>query len=163
MADTEPTTGTSAPPGWDRGAVLRGAIVGLSIIVPVTILRVVLDREVSDLDHSGWIYPVFVLLLAGYSVGGFVAGKVGPDAPLTNGTLAGLGALVLWLPIRIVIWAVREDGRGLFTGHSPVLKPGQLFGQIVIAAAFGMIGGFLGERLMLRRRDGGPARPGSTA
>jgi hypothetical protein len=136
------------------GAVLRGAVVGLSVIVPVTILRVVVDHEVDNPNHSAWIYPLFVLLLVGYTVGGYVGGKAGADAPLTNGTLAGVGALVIWLPIRVVIWAAREDGRGLFSGHNAALPPGQLFGALVIAAGFGMVGGFLSERVGLRRRDG---------
>ena len=75
-----------------------------------------------------------------------------PDAPLTNGTLAGLGALVIWLPIRVVIWAAREDGRGLFSGHNAALPPGQLFGALVIAAGLGMVGGFVSERVGFRRR-----------
>src|SRR5262249_53964252 len=65
---------------------------------------------------------------------------------LTHGMLAGMGALVLWIPIRIVIWAVREDGRGLVTGHDAALAPGQLFGAFLIAAAFAVAGGWLGGR-----------------
>ena len=61
---------------------------------------------------------------------------------------------MIWLPIRVVIWAAREDGRGLFSGHNAALPPGQLFGALVIAAGFGMVGGFLSERVGLRRRDG---------
>ena len=151
-----PPAGSGTEPGVTAGihwaAVVRGAVVGLSIIVPVTILRVVLDHEVDNPDHSAWIYPLFVLLLVGYAVGGYVAGRAGADAPLTNGTLAGLGALVIWLPIRIVIWAAREDGRGLFSGHRAALPPGQLFGALVIAAGLGMLGGFISERVGFRRR-----------
>lgn len=156
MMDRVQETGPGTDPGITGGihwaAVGRGAVVGLSVIVPVTILRVVLDHESSDPNHSPWIYPLFVLLLVGYAIGGYVGGKAGADAPLTNGTMAGLGALVIWLPIRVVIWAVREDGRGLFNGTNAALPPGQLFGALVIAAGFGMLGGFLSERVGLRRR-----------
>ena len=48
--------------------------------------------------------------------------------------------------MRIVIWLVRDENRGLFTGHSPALRPGQIFGHLVIAAALGMFGGWLGAR-----------------
>jgi hypothetical protein len=162
VQETHPTSGDLPPAGpasgpgigaavqW--GAVLRGAVVGLSIIVPVTILRVVVDHEVAHPNTSAWVYPLFVLLLFGYAVGGYVAGTAAPDAPLTNGTVAGVGALVIWLPIRIVIWAVREDGRGLFSGHQAALPPGQLFGAFVIAAGLGLFGGFVSERVGLRRR-----------
>jgi hypothetical protein len=151
-----PPTGPSGAPGPQRleidwRVVLRGAIVGLAIIVPVTVLRVVLDREISDFDNSGWIYPLFVLILVGYGAAGWVAGRNRPDTPLAHGALAGLGVLVLWIPIRIVIWAVREDGRGLVSGHRAALGPGQLFGAFVIAATIAMLGAVLAARRARRR------------
>ena len=155
-AGDPPPSGPERQPGMVDGidwpAVLRGAVVGLSIIVPVTILRVVPDHESSNPNQSPWVYPLFALLLVGYAVGGYVAGRSGADAPLTNGTLAGVGALVIWLPIRVVIWATRESGRGLFSGSHAALPPGQLFGAFVIAAGLGLFGGFLSERIGLRRR-----------
>src|SRR5260370_9563671 len=49
--------------GWapDWPSVLRGATAGLAVLVPVTILRVVLERSVTDFDHRAWIYPLSVL------------------------------------------------------------------------------------------------------
>jgi len=127
--------------------VLRASLVGLAIVVPVTLLRVLLDRELADFDDSGWIYPLFVLLLVGYFVAGWVAGRAEPTAPLTHGALAGIGVLVLWIPIRIAIWAVREDGRALFTGERAALRPGQVFGQIVISATLSMAGALVAARV----------------
>jgi hypothetical protein len=135
----------------DWRVVLRGALIGLAIIVPVTVVRVVLDREIADFDDSGWIYPLFVLILVGYGAAGWVAGRGRPDAPLAHGALAGLGVLVLWIPIRIVIWAVREDGRGLVSGDRAALGPGQLFGALVIAATLAMLGALLASRVASRR------------
>lgn len=135
----------------DWRVVLRGALVGLAIVVPVTVLRVVLDREVTDFDNSGWIYPLFVLLLVGYFAAGWVAGRARPDAPYSHGALAGIGVLVLWIPIRIAIWAVREDGRALVDGDRAALRPGQIFGHVVIAATLAMIGAVLAARMAARR------------
>ena len=148
-ASTTPTDGMTDAIDWR--VVLRGACYGLAVIVPVTVLRVILDREVHDFDDSGWIYPLFVLILAAYGLAGWVAGRSRPDAPLTHGALAGLGAFVLWVPIRIVIWAVREDGRALFSGDDAALSPGQVFGQLVIAAAIGMLGAVVAARIDARR------------
>lgn len=134
----------------DWRVVLRGSLVGLAIIVPVTVLRVVLDRELADFDNSGWVYPLFVLLLAGYFAAGWVAGRARPDAPYSHGALAGIGVLVLWIPVRIVIWAVREDGRGLVDGKDAALRPGQIFGHVVIAATLAMLGALLAARLASR-------------
>ncbi len=69
---------------------------------------------------------------------------------MTNGTVAGLGAFVLWVPVRILIWVVRDEDKGLFSGHTAVLRPGQLFGHIVIASALGMLGGWIGARVVAR-------------
>ena len=144
-----------APPLEDQSidwrVVVRGALVGLAVIVPVTVLRVVLDREVADFDDSGWIYPLFVLILVGYFLAGWIAGRARPDSPMTHGTLAGIGVLVVWIPIRILIWAVREDDRALFSGDDAALRPGQVFGALVIAAALGMLGGWIGERFLRRK------------
>jgi len=141
---------TSAPPADDTidwRSCARGALVGLAVIVPTTILRVVLDREIDDFDDSGWIYPLFVLILIGYFAAGWVAGRARPDLPLTHGGIAGLGVFVVWVPVRIMIWAVRDESRELFSGRDAALRPGQIFGHLVIAATLGMLGGVLSARL----------------
>jgi hypothetical protein len=133
-------------------AVLRGALLGLCVLAAASIVEAILDSNLDDFKNTGWIYPLFVAILFGYALGGWHAGQSAPDAPLTNGTLAGVGAFVLWVPVRIVIWLVRDEHKGLFTGPSPALRPGQLFGQVVIAAGLGMLGGFIGPRSAARRR-----------
>lgn len=135
----------------DWRIVLGGALCGLAVIVPVTVARVVLDREMRDFDGSGWKYPLFVLILVAYFVAGWLVGRARPDMPLTHGALAGLGAFALWIPIRIVIWALREDGRGLFTGDNAALAPGQVLGAFVIAAGLAMLGGWIGRRSRIRK------------
>lgn len=132
--------------GWR--ACARGVVVGLAIIVPTTILRVVLHREIDNFDDSGWIYPLFLLILIGiaYFAAGWIAERARPDSPYTHGAIAGLGVLVVWIPVRIVIWVVREDGRALFSGRHAALRPGQVFGHLVIAATLGMFGALLSTR-----------------
>jgi len=126
-------------PDWR--AIVRGAVVGLAVIVPTTVLRVVLDRELRDFDDSGWIYPLFVLIL----------GRSRPDEPLTHGMLAGAGVLAIWIPVRVLIWVARGDDRGLLSGDDAALRPGQVFGALVIATALGMLGGWLGSRSIDRQ------------
>jgi hypothetical protein len=130
----------------DWRAVFRGAMLGLLVLVAASVVEAILDRNIDSFRDSGWIYPLFVAILFGYALGGWQAGRLVPDGALTNGTLAGIGAFVLWVPVRIVIWLVRDEDRGLFTGHSPALRPGQILGHLVIAAALGMLGGFIGSR-----------------
>ena len=130
----------------DRHAVSRGAAIGLLLFVPVSAVRILVDRNVNDFDHSGWASLFFVALLAIYGVAGFVAARIGRDAPLSNGIVGAVGALVLWLPIRVLIWAVRDSSQNLFAGRDPVFTPQAILGGIVFAAFFGAIGGYISAR-----------------
>jgi hypothetical protein len=153
MPSTPPAASAASAaeePLVDRHAVLRGALVGLCVLVSASVIEAILDHNLDNFKDTGWIYPLFVALLFGYGVGGWQAGRAAPSGALTNGTLAGVAAFGLWIPMRIGIWLVRDEHKGLFTGTSPALRPGQLFGQLVIAAAFGMLGGFIGGRMVTR-------------
>jgi hypothetical protein len=131
--------------------IARGALVGISIIVPVTVLHAVLDHELNDFDDSGWRSVLYLFILAGFFAAGWVTGRVRWDTPFMHGTLAAEGSLLLWIPARVVIWAVREDDRGLLSGKDAALRPGQVFGAVLIAAALGMFGAWLGARVAERR------------
>ena len=139
-------------------AVLRGALAGLFVIVPLSALRAVIDSETGDFNGSRWVVVFALALMLAYVVAGAVAAHRAPATPLSNGTLAGLGALVLWMPLRVLIWVARSESQGLFTGSEPVFTVGQIFGQLLFAAAFGLIGGFIGARMArasrLRDADG---------
>jgi hypothetical protein len=134
----------------DPTAVVRGALAGLVVIVPVTVLRAVVGHQVDDFDHSGWAIVFFFAILFAYGLAGWVAGSTALRAPLTNGALAGFGAILLWLPLRILIWAIRHDHRGLFTGARPAITLGELFGALVLGAAVGIVGALLAARRVSR-------------
>ena len=134
----------------DRAAVARGAAIGLFLFVPISALRVLIDRNVENFDDSGWA-PLFALaIFAVYVVTGFMAGRIANEAPYSNGIVAAIGALLLWLPIRALIWAIRDSEQQLFGGTDPVFTPGRILGQIVFAAALGAIGGVVGARRSAR-------------
>ena len=130
----------------DRHAITRGAAIGLLLFVPISALRVLIDRNVSDFDHSGWRTLFAFALITVYGIAGFIAARIAVDAPYSNGIVGAIGAFVLWIPIRILIWAVRDSDQGLFSGHSPVFTPAGIFGQLVLAAALGAIGGVIAQR-----------------
>jgi len=130
----------------DWHAIARGAAFGLLLFVPLSAIRVAIDQNVADFDHSGWA-PVFAIaLFVVYVVAGMVAARAAVDAPLSNGILAAVGAFLLWIPIRILIWAIRDASQGLFSGTDPVFTPARILGQVVFAAAFGAFGGWLVSR-----------------
>lgn len=150
-AETPPDAPSGGGMAIDWRAVAWGAATGLVVLVLTTTLRAVLDRRLDDFDDSGWVYPLFVLVLVAYGVAGWSAARRArvdgaAGTPLTHGALAGLGALVAWLPLRALIWLVRDEDRGLVSGAHAALRPGQVFGHLVIAAGLGMLGGFLAGR-----------------
>jgi len=127
-------------------AILRGALLGLVVIVPVAVLYALLHRAVDDFQNSGWA-PLFALsIVAAYLVAGVGAGRIALDAPLSNGALAGLGSLVLWLPLRVLIWAMRDATNGLFTGTDPVFSASRLLGQAALAVGLGALGAYFAAR-----------------
>jgi hypothetical protein len=135
----------------DWPAVARGALVGLALIIPITILDAILDRRIDDFEDSGWRVLIALLIMAAFIPAGAYAARFTPNTPLTNGALAGLGAFAVWIPFRVLIWLTRDDNRGLVSGNDPVLRPGQIFGFLVISTALGMVGGYLASR---RQRTG---------
>ena len=52
----------------------------------------------------------------------------------------------LRVPVRIVIWLLRDEDRGLVRGTDAALRPGQVFGALVVAAGIGLLGGYLASR-----------------
>jgi membrane protease YdiL (CAAX protease family) len=105
----------------------------------------------DDFEDSGWRVVLALLIALAFVPAGAYAARLASAAPLTNGALAGLGAFLVWLPLRLLIWVTRNDDQGLVSGHDPVFRPGQLFGFLVISTALGMLGGFLASR---RREQG---------
>lgn len=79
----------------DVRAVAVGALVTLAIAVPAAIVAQILDEAGSVDDDSSWLMVLFVVILTGMVLGGYVAGSRRPDAPLTNSALAALAAYLL--------------------------------------------------------------------
>jgi hypothetical protein len=121
-----------------REALLRGALVGLSMIVPISIIVEILDRTVDDLDGSGWMVLAFLLVLGAYIVCGRIAGGLAPEAPLSHGALAALISFSGWLIVRVAIPLVQGDNLGF--GLRAV------FTNAMFACAFGLLGGALSMR-----------------
>ncbi len=72
----------------DARAVLAGAIVGLVVAVPTIVIS-----SVADVDaRSNAVFLPFLVYLAGLVAGGWRAGRLRPDAPLSNGGVAAIAA-----------------------------------------------------------------------
>jgi hypothetical protein len=140
-------------------AVARGAAVGLAVIVPVTIARAVVERHVTDLSSSAWIYPLSILVLVAYAAAGVAAARSAHQAPVLQGGVAAVLAVVAWLPVRVVVWAVREQGRGLVTGDRAALPPADVLGALALGLVVGMLGAVLAVRLARGHAPASAATP----
>jgi membrane protease YdiL (CAAX protease family) len=109
----------------------------------------------DDFADSGWRVLLALLIALAFVPTGAYAAHLARAAPLTNGALAGLGAFLVWLPLRLLIWVTRNGDQGLVAGHDPVFRPGQLFGFLVISTALGMLGGFVASRRRAHDDPGG--------
>ena len=72
----------------DGRAVTTGAVVGLVVAVPTIVLSSVLDVD----PRSNAVFVPFLVYLAGLVAGGWRAGRLRPDAPLSNGGVAAIAA-----------------------------------------------------------------------
>lgn len=126
-------------------AVGRGALYGLLALLPVVLATALAESNIDEFDTSGWAALAFVALVLCFGYAGWVAGTVDVEAPLTNGSLAGLGAFMMWIPLRVLIWAVRGD-QGLFSGDNAVFNPGALLVFVVISGVAGMVGAVISAR-----------------
>lgn len=147
----DPTTPSPTTPSpdvpVDRKAILHGVSLGLAVIAPALVARVVLDAILGNKSNDeSWI--LFVVILIGYFFAGRRAvGRTRRD-PFRHGTLTGLATLAIWLPPWIAFSEIFGDGIG---GD---LIPG-IFGHAVFALTFAMIGGLAGMRRVGSPQTGG--------
>ena len=88
----------------DGRAVLAGAVVGLGVAVPTIVLS-----SVADVDpRSNAVFIPFLVYLAGLVAGGWRAGRLRPDAPLSNGGVAAIAAYALLAVAASVIRVVSD-------------------------------------------------------
>lgn len=139
--------------------VRTGAIAGLALLALATIAIAVADNQMDDFDGSALERMLLLPLFVAYAVAGAVGSRDGRSAPLTNGALAAIGALVLWIPLRVVMWVVRDTDRSLVGGDDPVFSIGAIFGQLVIASVFGMLGALARQRWAHHRSSVGSSLP----
>jgi hypothetical protein len=129
----------------DWTVVRTAATGGLIVIVPGALLSGMLaDR------WAGWPLWVFLaVVLGGFGVAGFVAGRLRRDTPILHGALASVAACAVALAIGLVLASSR--GQGIGWAAAPVTA--------VLAVTAGVAGSLLGDRLY-RGRAGSVHRAG---
>ena len=100
-------------------AVLRGAVVAVVVCLPIAL--------VSDL---------VVLVLIGFAVAGWVAGRAAPQYPYSNGAVAALVGFVAIQGAVVIDHLVDDES----------ISWGKIVGSALLASGAGMTGGLLAER-----------------
>ena len=121
----------------DVTALRRGIVGGLVLIVPISLLVALLSHDKHS-KYNGWLLVAFVAILYAYATAGYGAARSRPDAPLAHGMLAGLGAFVVWLLVRLAVPLVRGDHIGF--GVVAVVT------NAMFAVALGALGGVFAAR-----------------
>src|SRR4029450_10837806 len=88
---TAPELDTRAAIRWP--AVIRGALLGLALIIPITIVGALLARGITDFEDSGWRVLLALLIALAFVPAGAYAARAARRAALTNGALGVRGAL----------------------------------------------------------------------
>lgn len=113
----------------DRQAVAMGAGLGLAVAVPIIVLSSVVGVD----STSNAVFAPFLLYLAGLTLGGRLAARRRPDAPLSNGAVAAIAA---YLAIAVVVSVLR-----LATDRP--LDAASLLLNLFLAASAGILGGLI--------------------
>ena len=117
----------------DRSAVVAGARLAVIVAVPAIILGQALESAAG----GNAVIPLYLVILGGLCAGGRLAALRQPQAPLTHGALAALGAYVALIAGIVLIQLAL--GREMADPVSLVFN-----GQM--AASAGMYGGYLAAR-----------------
>ena len=122
----------------DGRAVVGGAIVGLAVAVPTIVVASVVD---ADAD-SNVVFLPFLIYLAGLVAGGWRAGRLRPDAPLSNG---GVAAIATYAVLAVVASVIR-------VASDRSLDVVSLAFNAFLAGSAGILGGLIATRHRSRSR-----------
>jgi hypothetical protein len=134
---SEPGDARNARLVIDVTALRRGIVGGLVLIVPISLI-VALTNHGKRSGNSGWLLLAFVAILYAYATAGYGAARTRPEAPLSHGLLAGLGAFLIWLLVRLAVPIARGEHLGF--GVVAVVA------NALFAAALGAAGGLVAAR-----------------
>jgi hypothetical protein len=121
----------------DLSALRRGIVGGLVLIVPISLVVALLSHG-KRTGYGGWLFVAFLAILYAYATAGYGAARSRPDTPLAHGMLAGLGAFLVWLLVRLAV----PLGRGEHIGFGVVA----VVSNAMFAVALGALGGLLAAR-----------------
>ena len=139
--------GPGHPGPWggllDARAVAAGAVVGLLVAVPTIVITSIADVNA----RSNAVFVPYLVYLAGLVAGGWRAGRLRPEAPLSNG---GVAAIAAYAVLAVAASAIR-------VASDRSLDVVSLASNAFLAASAGILGGLIAS--WRRPAGAGPDRP----
>jgi len=130
----------------DLNVVTAGAMMTLLLTGPAAIVQALLN---DDGDTSLWTLGLYVMIVAGYLLGGALAGRQHPPTAFAHGAAATVMAFVVLQGIGAIRRLANGDGVSI----------GAVVFNGLLAASLGIIGAWFGARRgTLGSGDGEPAR-----
>jgi putative membrane protein (TIGR04086 family) len=128
-------------PRLERRAILTGTAITIALAVPPAVLGVLLSED-DSMEGSAWVPFLFAWIVLAFFVGGLVAARAQPHAPLAHGAVAALLAYVLVQGVGVL--------RHLLSGDDDVAWLAMPFFAL-LASSTGTVGGIVANWLRARR------------
>lgn len=132
-------------PRLEHRSVLTGALVTIVLAVPPAVIGLLLSDD-DSLEGSSWVPFLFLWITVAFFVGGLVAARAQPHAPLAHGAAAALLAYLLVQGVGVV--------RHLISGDD--LSWLSIAFAATLSASFGTVGGIVANWLRARRSSAVP-------
>lgn len=129
----------------DVGAVGKGAVLGLLIVAPASLVDLVLSA-VDGLDEGGLVFLLFTIILVAFFLAGHRAAKQATGSPYTHGALAGLAAFGLWIPLRMITRALVGEQLIGREGDAALDVVEAVATAALLSMSFGILGGLVASR-----------------
>jgi putative membrane protein (TIGR04086 family) len=126
-------------PHLERRSILLGAGLTMALAVPPALLGVLLSED-DSMEGSTWVPVLFAWIVLSFLVGGFVAARAQPHAPLAHGALAALLAYLIVQGIGVVRHLVSDED----------VKWVSIAFAALLASSTGTVGGIVANHLRLR-------------
>lgn len=132
-------------PRLERRSVLTGALATIVLAVPPAVIGLLVSED-DTMEGSSWVPFLFFWITVAFFVGGLVAARAQPHAPLAHGAAAALLGYLLVQGVGLV--------RHLNSGED--LSWLSIAFSALLSASIGTIGGMVADRLRVRRSRTAP-------
>jgi putative membrane protein (TIGR04086 family) len=127
-------------PRLERRSILTGTVLTIVLAVPPALIGV-LASEDDSMEGSAWVPFLFAWIVVAFFVGGFVAARSQPHAPLAHGAIAALLAYVLVQGVGVIRHLLADEDIAWVSIPFAAL----------LASSTGTVGGIVANWLRVRR------------